>query len=250
MKESMISLTVSLTLHALILACLVLIRPDAGGLEESKGYVEVTLDMISGNRGKPEGFQLSPKERRNSVKTLTQHGVPEHGEQDAEFSDRRHLSPGLPEDGDKPETAGVETSVEQAFTGILSNDKTGVGAGEAGPGENNPDGHPAAPGMHGAEDKTMDAGRKAVPLYSLNPPPVYPRTARVRRLEGMVEINVLVDSDGRVRELNLRRSSGFSVLDQAALNSVKVWLFEPGTDCRGPVSMWVVVPLVFKLTAV
>jgi protein TonB len=71
--------------------------------------------------------------------------------------------------------------------------------------------------------------------------------ARKRGYEGSVVLDVLVTREGKVKELALSASSGFSVLDQAALASVNTWLFEPGTRGGEKVDMWVKVPVRFKL---
>ena len=89
--------------------------------------------------------------------------------------------------------------------------------------------------------------RQAQPLYRQNPPPKYPRTARRSRRQGTVILEVLVRRDGRVGELKVSTSSGFTILDRAALKSVRNWLFEPGKRGNEKVEMWVKVPIKFQL---
>ena len=88
---------------------------------------------------------------------------------------------------------------------------------------------------------------EATPLYRRNPVPEYPLTARKRGYQGTVVLEVLVNRDGKVKELILSTSSGYSVLDQAALTGVKTWLFDPGTRGGEKVDMWVKVPVRFQL---
>jgi protein TonB len=88
---------------------------------------------------------------------------------------------------------------------------------------------------------------EATPLYRLNPLPEYPLTARKRGHQGTVILEVLVDREGRVADLRLSASCGYSVLDLAALAGVKTWLFEPGTRGGENVEMWVKVPVRFRL---
>jgi len=57
----------------------------------------------------------------------------------------------------------------------------------------------------------------------------------------------MVNADGHVKQVLLRKSSGFSRLDQAALDSVKNWRFVPARRGEQPVSAWVVVPVAFTL---
>jgi len=89
--------------------------------------------------------------------------------------------------------------------------------------------------------------REATPLYRQNPVPDYPLLGRKRGYQGTVIIDVLVSREGRVSDLRLFTSSGHTVLDQAALTSVKTWLFHPGTRGEEKVDMWVKVPVRFQL---
>jgi len=89
--------------------------------------------------------------------------------------------------------------------------------------------------------------REAIPLYKINPPPRYPRTARRRGIQGTVVLSVYVDRQGRVSNLWVFESSGYRVLDNAALDSVKKWSFEPGRKGRATVAMWVNVQVRFEL---
>ena len=88
---------------------------------------------------------------------------------------------------------------------------------------------------------------EAVPLYKVNPLPEYPRIARKRGYQGTVVLEVLVDQNGRVGDLRLFTSSGYSILDRKAMASVKRWLFEPGMKGDKKVDMWVRVPVRFEL---
>jgi len=89
--------------------------------------------------------------------------------------------------------------------------------------------------------------REASPLYRKNPPPVYPRVARRRGHQGTVSLEVLVDRNGRVKDLRVLKSSGYTTLDDAALSSVKNWLFDPGMKGSQPIEMWVKLPVRFQL---
>lgn len=89
--------------------------------------------------------------------------------------------------------------------------------------------------------------REAKPLYQKNPPPEYPRLARRRGYEGTVVLEVLVDEEGKVEDMRLFSSSKHEILDEAAMASVKEWLFQPGMRGDKPVEMWVRVPIRFQL---
>jgi protein TonB len=89
--------------------------------------------------------------------------------------------------------------------------------------------------------------REATPLYRSNPAPKYPRMARRRGFQGTVVLDVLVNQNGKVGDLRVYESSGYSLLDKTALAAVRDWLFEPGKHGDKTVKMWVRVPVRFQL---
>jgi periplasmic protein TonB len=88
---------------------------------------------------------------------------------------------------------------------------------------------------------------EAEPLYKINPEPPYPKMARKRGYQGTVILSVLVNKEGRAENLWVFESSGYNILDNAALDAVKKWLFEPGREGDTPVDMWVQVPVKFVI---
>ena len=80
-----------------------------------------------------------------------------------------------------------------------------------------------------------------------NPRPRYPPSARRNRVQGRVLLAVVVTTSGRAGSVRIRRSSGYQLLDQAALKTVKRWRFRPATRNGKPVSARVIVPITFKL---
>lgn len=87
----------------------------------------------------------------------------------------------------------------------------------------------------------------ARPRYRENPPPAYPEQARRRRIEGTVVLEALVSGGGSVHHLAVQASSGYPLLDEAALRAVRGWRFEPGRRGSVPVTMKVLVPVRFAL---
>lgn len=80
-----------------------------------------------------------------------------------------------------------------------------------------------------------------------NPSPKYPAEAYQRGEEGDVMLLVSVSAEGRVRQVRLDKSSGFKLLDDAALSTVRAWQFQPATYRGRPVGTWVRVPIRFSL---
>ncbi len=87
----------------------------------------------------------------------------------------------------------------------------------------------------------------ARPDYLRNPPPPYPEFARQAHQEGTVRLSVEVSESGTASHVSISQSSGFSLLDTAALNAVKNWKFKPSMLGGIPQSSRVVVPVRFEL---
>jgi protein TonB len=83
--------------------------------------------------------------------------------------------------------------------------------------------------------------------YLHNPKPAYPPIARRLKLEGTVIVQVLVSAAGKPAIVRLGKSSGSSVLDQAALTAVQSWSFIPARQGGEPVPAWVDIPIRFHL---
>ncbi|WP_353506617.1 energy transducer TonB [Variovorax flavidus] len=77
--------------------------------------------------------------------------------------------------------------------------------------------------------------------------PRYPAEAKRNGLEGEVLTKVLVEPTGKVSKVELIQSSGFAVLDRAAMETTKCLVYEPGTIDGVPTSMWTDFPLNYRL---
>jgi protein TonB len=78
---------------------------------------------------------------------------------------------------------------------------------------------PAAPSMV----KARDLGTRMISAV----PPRYPTESRRQREQGTVVLLLTLDVDGRVAQIAVARSSGFSRLDEAALRAVRKWRWAP-----------------------
>jgi protein TonB len=83
--------------------------------------------------------------------------------------------------------------------------------------------------------------------YDSNPKPKYPGIATSRGWEGTVHLLVKVSAEGDSEEVTVQRSSGYDVLDEAAIEAVEKWKFIPAKRGETPVSSSVVVPINFVL---
>lgn len=85
--------------------------------------------------------------------------------------------------------------------------------------------------------------------YLQNPKPAYPHISKRLGEEGKVLLRVFVTANGLAEKIELRASSGFHRLDQAAQEAVARWRFVPAKRGEQAVTAWVVVPIVFSLNS-
>lgn len=107
---------------------------------------------------------------------------------------------------------------------------------------------PAEPVMRSADAGSSPAtATRAAPLHAENPAPVYPAKALRYGWEGDVWLKVDVNRNGFVDTISVDRSSGYPVLDRAAIRTVRKWLFEPARIGPEPTDGSVRVPVRFKI---
>lgn len=80
-----------------------------------------------------------------------------------------------------------------------------------------------------------------------NRSPAYPRASQERNEQGSGVISLRIDAKGRVIEAKISVSSGYVLLDRAALNTFRRWRFKPGLVDGQPAETLVDQPFDFKL---
>lgn len=83
--------------------------------------------------------------------------------------------------------------------------------------------------------------------YLQNPKPSYPAMSKRLGEQGKVVVRVLIGVDGLVQKAEIRQSSGFERLDQAALMTAQRWRYVPGKRGGVAEAMWFNVPINFVL---
>jgi periplasmic protein TonB len=76
-------------------------------------------------------------------------------------------------------------------------------------------------------------------------PPTYPDMAREANVDGTVLVQALVGKNGKVVDVKVVKS--IPMLDQAAAEAVRKWVFKPALSNNKPVAVWVAVPVKFSL---
>ena len=104
----------------------------------------------------------------------------------------------------------------------------------------------------GADDALVSAVAKPTNLAGVVPGklthqvmPVYPPMAKTARVQGKVVLDATVDESGNV--VNARVVSGHPMLQQAALDAVKLWKYTPFRAQGRPVSVTTRVTIEFNL---
>jgi protein TonB len=100
---------------------------------------------------------------------------------------------------------------------------------------------PAAPVPAKVELPSSDAD------YLQNPAPIYPPISKRLGEQGKVVVRVLIGADGSPQNAELKRSSGYDRLDQAAIEYVMRCRYIPGKVGSVPRAMWHEAPVTFVL---
>ena len=104
---------------------------------------------------------------------------------------------------------------------------------------------PRQPDFH---DGAYEAGRNGVthPKCTDCPNPSFTEQARAAKFSGSVALRLIVGEDGRASNITIVKGLGMG-LDEAAINAVKRWRFQPATDASGkPVPVWTTIEVTFR----
>lgn len=117
-------------------------------------------------------------------------------------------------------------------------------------------------GVPGGKGSIEDSGKKILPPAVVKPrladrkdpavlsrcQPIYPESARDDAIEGTTQLVVRVGPSGNIMDVSIARSSGSSLLDMAAVESVRrCWRFAPAVQNGEPVEARLTFPITFKL---
>jgi len=123
----------------------------------------------------------------------------------------------------------------------------GVGINEGIPGGIGSLGGVQAPVAPPAPTPRMRAGGQIrAPQKIHDVPPVYPVIAQQARVEGLVILDAVIGTDGRVRDVRVLRS--VALLDRAAVDAVRQWVFSPTLLNGTPVEVAMTITVQFRLS--
>jgi TonB family protein len=96
-----------------------------------------------------------------------------------------------------------------------------------------------------AKGAVVAVGEIRPPRLLKEVPPIYPKFARLERVEGTVVLGVRTDAKGRVTEVKVLKS--IPLLDQAAVDAVMQWVYEPFLSKGKPIPVVFSLRVIFKL---
>lgn len=120
--------------------------------------------------------------------------------------------------------------------------------------KNQPVAKPAAPSssapviakQHSLQNQVIDIN--TLPVFKAPRPALnYPFKAKRRGYQGVAIVQIELAEDGSITDLTVLRSSGFNVLDKAALNNVSQWQFHPVMRDNQTIKARFNVPIEFSL---
>ena len=85
------------------------------------------------------------------------------------------------------------------------------------------------------------------PKVVMKTAPEYPADARQKGVSGHVILRILVGASGAVESVKVDASEPSGYFDQAAMNAVRSWRFEPGLNKGQTVAAWTMQKIKFEL---
>ena len=149
--------------------------------------------------------------------------------------------------------AGAGNLFERGDVGVIPGAGVGGGSGARGRGGlglGDSNGGARVGGVRpgsGGEGSGEGSGASTLPTGGYQVKPRYPDSARRRGVEGTVIIKAYVTEQGRVEQIQIEQSAGHADLDEAAVEAVGRWRFEPARRGRQPIAIWVSIPVRFML---
>ena len=141
-----------------------------------------------------------------------------------------------------PSTNAVPSSVKMALASHSSNstnqqETAPTGAEQA-----------SSPASMSSSGHIENSGVSIPANYAANNrKPDYPLLSRRQEEQGTVFLRIYVHTDGTAGKVHLKKSSGYTLLDESALRAVRNWHFRPAIANNKPIAEWYQLAIPFKL---
>jgi TonB family protein len=241
-----IFLSISLGLHLLFFSVSALLFPDFrfNGLRNLN--IEVSfLPLISETKAPPQSVKQEARNTRHEERVLLR----KEKKEESVFKKEQ-----------EPKSLLVQTEFEVVPVSnpsalVLENEKWEVGGMKEEEGIVESYGNPltttssSGPSKVAMKNPSLSDGEVLFvqPRYAENQKPIYPQEARKKGYEGEVILRVEVLRNGRVGQIDVKKSSGYELLDRSALATVKQWRFVPAQKGEKAIPLWVNIPVKFQL---
>jgi len=255
-------LIISLLIHISVLLLLTVYMVPSGSSSHKRGIVSVGLiNVKNDNRSQATGTSAKksrPARNRNrnrsetrGEKYLTEKSKNLLKKSELEISQKNTPKKSIPQNYREKENVQVARENNETHSSDMPEKNTNSdirNSGTVGTSDERVAGYSGTNTNSGSED-ALTTHILAHPDYNMNPGPRYPIIARRRGYEGTVKLRVLVLKSGKVGKMEIEKPSGYSILDNAAMEAVQKWTFIPGRKDGIPVTSWVTVPVKFRLTS-
>jgi protein TonB len=232
-KKAMI---VSLFLHLLILPVLGYFTAGltAAPEEPEETFIEMTLDSDPTN----SDFKEQKTEQAPSISQSMAAAPPrsfEPSQLETAITPAVTTSTLTMTDADISEVSEAASTVRQSSASNMGGESVSGSAGSA-----------VSTGG-GNVGSSLNGIAKPSILSKVNP--AYPPTARQENIEGTVVVKIQILTSGRTGEVSIARSSGYPILDAAAIAAVEQWQFIPAKNLSTgqPIACTIVQPISFQL---
>lgn len=255
-RERWLALAASLAFHLVVIGALIWLFVPSADEREATVTIEVTIVGPDGTEAPANtGTAQTPPAAQGLA---TPHKPPAPAAQDVQPQSTASLNipppppsssdvavppaiPTLSEPSSAPAAAANAARENGAAQPSTARQSGAAGAASAGNGDN------ASPGQPGSGEGDRP------PRYKLGsgstPYPPYPVVARRNGYQGRVVVRLEVAADGRTTGAEVLQSSGYDVLDQSAVDTLKDWKLEPALAGGRPVPGSVNVPVRFRLSS-
>lgn len=142
-----------------------------------------------------------------------------------------------------PEPSMLANLAPESFSAPDLAGGVGFGSGGNGPAIGGGGGFGGDAGTLVGQKTSVDRPPRAV----LKSAPEFPAEARSRGVSGFVVLKILVGINGAIESVQVENSEPSGFFDQAAMQAVKQWRFEPGISQGQAVAAWTTQRIKFEL---
>lgn len=226
LKRQRCGLAGSLLLHLVV----VLVLAVTGILHSGTRWSDVTeITFMGGGGGGAEAASVNSAMSADSVapaiqETEVAEGIAEQVQKVRQVTAR---------------STAVNKSAVSSSAATVASSNAGTGNGRGGSGSDAGYGKGSGSGTGSGDGKGSGSGsgiysNPAVPPRIVRAvSPVYPETQRLTDVKGVVYLQLLIGSDGRVEQVMVLESSGSAALDNAAVKACRQWRFKAARNAAG-----------------